>query len=78
MNREPMSVNIWARGVYELPGGRWITRTVRQQVILDPEDATQERIAIALLELVDKLRAAGHDFPEGHGVLVELLGTAHG
>lgn len=42
------------------------------------EDATHERIAIALTELIDELQSAGRDFAEGHAVLVEILGTAHG
>lgn len=78
MIREPTSINVWARGVFQLASGRQMTRTVRKQVTLDPEDVTRERIAIALAELVDELRGVGHEFPEGHGVLVELLGTAHG
>jgi hypothetical protein len=72
------NITIWARGAFQLTNGRRITRTVRAEVFVEPDDLTQERVAIALIELVEELRANGQDFPEGHAMLVEILGTAHG
>jgi hypothetical protein len=34
-----------------------------------------ERPANVLNELWEELRTVGHDFPEGHGTLVEILGS---
>jgi len=38
----------------------------------------EERKAMLAYELVEELEHAGHHFPEGHAVLVELLGVATG
>lgn len=78
MYDEPRTVSIWLRGVFQLTNGRQITRTVRRQVRVEPDDRAEECIAIALTELVDELRATGQDFAEGHSTLVQILGTAHG
>jgi hypothetical protein len=75
---EERTIADWVRGIFQLSDGRRITRTIRREVVIHPDDATGERLAIATTELQDELRHAGHGFPEGYGVLVEILGTAHG
>ncbi|MCA1667799.1 MAG: hypothetical protein LC793_10505 [Thermomicrobia bacterium] len=37
-----------------------------------------ERKAVLAYELIEELKHAGHDFPEGNAVLVEVLGVATG
>jgi hypothetical protein len=69
----PPEACVWIRGVFQLPSGRQITRTVHRDFILRPGD--DERPAIALNALWEELRTVGHDFSEGHGTLVEILGS---
>jgi len=75
MNDE-ITLRVWVRAVFRLDSGREITRTVRWEASGDPDDA--ERIAIILYELTEELNEKGQDFPEGHGILITVLGTAHG
>lgn len=72
----PSSMRIWVRGIRQLPDGRQITRTVGREVPCEPGDV--EHVLIALDALAEELAENGHRFPEGHGWLVEVLGTAHG
>lgn len=66
-------IRVWIRAVWRLPDGREITRTVKRDVAGDPKD--DEHRAILFHELLEELRAVGCDFPEGHGALIEILGT---
>jgi hypothetical protein len=68
----PRDAKVWIRGVFQLPNGRQITRTVRRDFIIQPGD--DERPAIMFNDLWEELRTAGHNFAEGHGTLVEILG----
>lgn len=61
------------RGTWRLGSGREITRTVKREVVGDPHDA--ERRAVVFHEFMEELQASGHDFPEGRGALVAVLGT---
>lgn len=70
------SVTLWVRGVFVLPDGKRLTRTVRSDVAIAPDDG--ERKAVLAYEMIEELQHAGHDFPEGRAVLVELLGVASG
>jgi hypothetical protein len=70
---EPHEARVWIRGVFQLSNGRQITRTVRRDFILQSGD--NERPAIVFNALWEELQAVGHDFPEGHGTLVEILGS---
>jgi hypothetical protein len=72
----PSTFRVWVRGIWQLPGGRRITRTVSREIVCEPGD--EERILIAFDALVEELRAEGHLVPQGRGQLVEVLGTAHG
>jgi hypothetical protein len=65
-------IRIWIRALWQLTDGRQITRTVKRELVSDPEDG--ERRAVALYEFLAELRELGHDFAEGHGVLLEELG----
>lgn len=64
------------RAIWRLPDGHCITRTVRLEVPGDPED--EERALVVLHELLEELRAAGYEFPEGHGILEQVLGATTG
>ncbi len=75
MSDEPPAVPFWVRGVFRLDDGREITRTIRSGVVAVPGALSVEH---AMGRLVAVLRDAGHDFPEGHGVLAELFGTIRG
>jgi hypothetical protein len=66
-------IRTWIRARWQFADGRLMTRTVKRAIAGDPEDT--ERRAVALYELLAELPAIGHDFPEGHGVLIEVLGT---
>ncbi|MCA1693921.1 MAG: hypothetical protein LC749_03860 [Actinobacteria bacterium] len=68
------SVTLWMRGVFRLADGRRITRTVCAAATIAADD--EERKAVLAYKLVEEIEHAGHHFPEGHAVLVELLGTA--
>jgi hypothetical protein len=70
---EPRPARIWIRAVFQLADGRTITRTVRRNFILYPGD--DERHALVWHELTEELQAPEWDFPEGHGTLVEVLGS---
>jgi len=70
------TVRVWVRAVWRLPSGREITRTVSREVAREPDDP--ERALIVLDALIKEVEAVGHPFREGHGRLVEVLGTAHG
>lgn len=67
------SFRLIVRDVFRFPDGRSRTRTVARPILGDPHDA--ERVAIAYQELLEEL-TTGHPFPEGIGVLIELLGAA--
>ncbi len=64
------------RGVFRLPDGRCITRTVRRDGDVAADD--EERKAVLAYELIETLEHGGHDFREGHAMLVESLGVATG
>ncbi len=66
-------IRIVVRGVWLLDDGRRITRTVHRFVLADPKD--EERVAIIYGELIEEINAIGHEFPEGHADLVEVLGA---
>jgi hypothetical protein len=70
---EPREARIWIRGIFRLDSGQTITRTIRRDFTLHPGD--DERPALVDHELVEEVTTAGWDFPEGHGTLVEILGT---
>ena len=70
------SVTLWVRGVFRLPDGRGITRTVRWDGEIAADD--DERKAVLAYELIETLEHGGHTFREGHAMLVELLGVATG
>ncbi len=58
-----------------------MTRTVRAAATIAVDD--EERKAVLAYELVEEFEHAGHDFPEGHAVLVGcpsggMLGVATG
>ncbi|MDQ6832444.1 MAG: hypothetical protein M3008_03505 [Chloroflexota bacterium] len=74
-NDRPSST-LWVRGVFRLESGREITRTVRWDGAIDPDD--EERKAVLAYELIETLEHGGHDFREGHAMPVELLGVATG
>jgi hypothetical protein len=76
LSNDNPTVTLWVRGVFVLPDGKRLTRTVRSDVRLAVND--EERTAVLAYELIEKLEHAGHDFPEGRAVLVELLGVATG
>jgi hypothetical protein len=65
-------MRIWIRARWQLADGPLITRTVKREIETDPDDA--ERRAVAVYEFPAELRERGHDFAEGHGALVEVLG----
>ncbi len=69
-------IRCWVRAIWRLPDGHRITRTVRREVPGDPED--EERALVVLHELLEELRAAGYEFPEGHGMLEQVLGATTG
>lgn len=71
----PPSFRLIVRGIFRLPDGHQITRTVVRDIDGDP--AGDERLAIAYQELLEELRATGHAFREGRATLVELLGAMH-
>ncbi len=75
-NDDRPSVSLWIRGVFLFADGRRITRTVRAAAVIAADD--EERKAVLAYELVEELEHAGHAFPEGHALLVELLGVATG
>jgi hypothetical protein len=66
---------LWVRGVFRLDDGQEITRTIRSQT-----DATREESSLdaAIAHLIATLTSTGYGFTEGHGVLIELLGTTSG
>ncbi len=70
------ATTLWVRGIFALADGRRITRTVRWDGAIDPDD--EERKAVLAYELIETLEHGGHDFREGHAMLVELLGVATG
>lgn len=70
---DPPRIRVWLRGRWALDDGREITRTAKREVAGEPDDA--ERRAIVLREFLEEVREIGYDFPEGRGVLVEVLGT---
>jgi hypothetical protein len=75
---EPVQHRVWIRGVFELPSGRQVAqrapaRSVRREYIVHPGDV--ERTAIIYDDLLEELQSVGYDFPEGHGTLVEILGS---
>ncbi len=74
-NDRPSST-LWVRGVFRLESGREITRTVRWDGEVAADD--EERKAVLAYELIETLEHGGHDFREGHVMLVELLGVATG
>lgn len=74
-NDQP-TARLWIRGTFLLADGRRITRTVRSHVAIAADD--DERKAVLAYELIEELEHAGHGFPEGRGLLVELLGVASG
>jgi hypothetical protein len=76
LSNDQPSVTLWVRGVFRLDTGRMITRTVRAAAAITADD--EERKAVLAYELIEELEHAGHDFPEGRAVLVELLGVATG
>ncbi len=76
LSNDHPSVTLWVRGIFRLADGRLMTRTVRAAAAIAADDA--ERKAVLAYELVEELQHAGHNFPEGHAVLVELLGVATG
>jgi len=76
LSNDQPSVTLWVRGVFRLGTGRLITRTVRAAAAMAADD--EERKAVLAYELIEELEHAGHDFPEGRAVLVELLGVATG
>ena len=71
MSDEP-TVRVWVRDVWQLASGRSITRTVKREVISDPDDA--EHRSIVAHQFLEELHATGYDFPEGHARLTEILG----
>ncbi len=70
------AATLWVRGIFALADGRRITRTVRWDGAITPDD--EEGKAVVAYELIETLEQGGHTFREGHGVLVELLGVATG
>ncbi len=70
------AATLWVRGIFALADGRRITRTVRWDGAITPND--EEGKAVAAYELIETLEHGGHTFREGHGVMVELLGVATG
>ena len=74
-NDQP-TTTLWVRGVFALADGRRITRTVRWDGALAPDD--DEGKAVVAYQLIETLEQGGHTFPEGHGVMVALLGVATG
>ncbi len=76
LSNDHPSVTLWVRGVFRLADGRRLTRTVRAAAAIAADN--EERKAVLAYELVEELEHAGHHFPEGHAVLVELLGVATG
>lgn len=76
LSNDQPSVTLWVRGVFLLTNGRRVTRTVRSEISIAADD--EERKAVLAYELIEELEHAGHDFTEGHGALVELLGIATG
>ncbi len=70
------STTLWVRGIFALMDGRRITRSVRWDGDLAPDD--EERKAVLAYELIETLEHGGYDFREGHAMLVELLGVATG
>ncbi len=69
------TTTLWVRGIFALADGRRITRTVRWDGAIAPDDEGKAAVAH---ELIETLEQGGHDFREGHGVMVELLGVATG
>jgi len=81
LSNDHPSVALWVRGIFRLPNGCLMTRTVRAAVAIAPAD--EERKAVLAYELIEELQHAGHDFPEGHALLVgcplgSMLGVATG
>ncbi len=76
LSNDHPSVTLWVRGVFVLPAGKRLTRTVRSDVAIAADD--EERKAVLAYEMIEELQHAGHDFPEGRALLVELLGVATG
>jgi len=79
MHHEPREAKLWIRGVFQLPTGRHAAqrapaRTVRRDFIIQP-DEEEERAAIVYDALLEELQTAGYDFAEGHGALVQILGS---
>jgi hypothetical protein len=72
---EPLALPFWVRGVFRFDDGRELTRTIRSEVVAVPGALTVEH---SMERLIAVLRDEGYDFPEGHGALVELLGTMRG
>ncbi len=70
------ATTLWVRSIFALADGRRITRTVRWDGAIAPDD--EEGKAVLAYELIETLEQGGHDFREGHAVLVELLGVATG
>ena len=75
LSNDHPAVALWVRGIFRLPNGRLMTRTVRAAAIAADDE---ERKAVLAYELIEELQHAGHDVPEGHALLVELLGVATG
>ncbi len=81
LSNDHPSVSLWVRGVFRLANGRLMTRTVRAAAMIAADD--EERKAGLAYELTEELEHAGHDFPEGHAMLVGcplggMLGVATG
>ncbi len=76
LSNDHPSTALWVRGVFRLPSGRMMTRTVRAAAAIAADD--EERKAVLAYDLIEELTHAGHDFPEGRALLVELLGVATG
>jgi hypothetical protein len=67
------TARVWVRGRWRLPNGREITRTAKREVQTAPDD--MEHRLVVLHDFLEELLATGLDLPEGHGEIVEILGT---
>jgi hypothetical protein len=75
---EPRAERFWIRGIFQLLNGRHAAQratacTVRRDFTLNPGD--DEWPAIVFNNLWEELQTVGYDFPEGHGILIAILGS---
>jgi len=68
-----MAFRLIVRGRFRLNSGKEIARAVIREVAGNVDD--EERVSIALYELLEELQTAGYLFREGRLRLVQVLGT---